>query len=312
MQSESPTAAGGAGRTLVVLNPAAGHDDPERLRARIVRAFDALDAPFEIAVTQYPGHATALAREAVRDGHRAVAAVGGDGTLAEVATGLAGSSVPLAIVPRGTANQVASNLGIPARLERAIHVAVHGVPTAMDLGTIGDRYFALVAGAGFDAAVMVAATRNLKERFGFGAYVIAAVKEALNARPARFSLVIDDREPIEVDAVSVLIANTGELFAGFLPFTVPLAPRPTGSWHDGFLDVVVLAPDGPTGFADVLWKALRRQFHGNDHLIHFQARSVTVDTDRPVPTQIDGDPTGTTPITAAVAPGALHVLRPRQ
>ena len=75
----------------------------------------------------------------------------------------------------------------------------------MDLGRIGDRTFALVAGAGFDAAVMTAATRPMKERWGFAAYVFAAVKEALAAQPVRFRVTVDDEEPIEVDAVTVLI-----------------------------------------------------------------------------------------------------------
>lgn len=307
---EGRARAGDAGRVLVILNPAAGHDDPVRLEERIRRAFERIETPVDITSTAYPGHATLLARDAAARGYRAVAACGGDGTLAEVATGLAGTGVPLAILPRGTANQVASNLRIPARLERAAEVAVRGTPTPMDLGAIGDRYFALVAGAGFDAAVMASATRNLKERFGFGAYVIAAVKEALGMRPARFRITVDDGEPAEVDAVSVLIANTGELFVGFLPFSVPLGPRPAGSWHDGRFDVVILAPRGPVGFADVLWKALRREFHGNDQLIHLQARKVALETEGPVPVQIDGDASGTTPMTASVAPGAIHVLLP--
>src|SRR5690606_9272534 len=137
--------------------------DPSRLERRIRLAFERFETPVDIAPTEYPGHATLLAREAAQRGYLAVAAAGGDGTLAEVATGLAGSDVPLAILPHGTANQVASNLRVPARLERAVEVAVRGTPTPMDLGSIGDRAFALVAGAGFDAAVMAAATRNLKE-----------------------------------------------------------------------------------------------------------------------------------------------------
>ena len=179
----SPSAAGPyAGRTLIILNPFAGHDQPERMRRRLGGAFAARGAGFDLEVTRAPGHARELAEQAARLGYRAVVAVGGDGTVAEAATGLAGTATPLGIIPAGTANQVAYNLEIPQALEAAVEVAVHGQAVPIDLGRIGDRAFALVAGAGFDAAVMAAATRGLKERFGFAAYIYAAVKEGEYAK----------------------------------------------------------------------------------------------------------------------------------
>jgi hypothetical protein len=220
------TAAGPyAGRTLIIVNPYAGHEEPARLRRTLGGAFAELDAPFDLVATQHAGHAADLARDAANLGYRAVAACGGDGTLAEVASGLAGSNTPLAVLPRGTANQVAQNLGIPLDLTQAVDVAVNGRITSIDIGRIGDRAFALVAGAGFDAAVMTAATREMKERWGFAAYVYAAVKQTLTATPRRFHLTVDDRQ-LEVDAVSVMAANVGELFGKWLPLRVPLGPTP--------------------------------------------------------------------------------------
>jgi diacylglycerol kinase (ATP) len=299
-----------AGRTLIVLNPFAGQEDPARMRRRLGGAFAERDAPFDLVTTQYPGHAAALARDAVTRGYRAVAACGGDGTLAEVATGLAGSQTPLAILPRGTANQVAQNLGIPLGLEDAIDVAVHGRVTPIDLGRSGDRAFALVAGAGFDAAVMRAATRELKERWGFAAYVYAAVKEALAAAPRRFRITADERT-IEVDAVSVMVANVGELFARWLPFRLPLAPRPTSAWNDGLLDVVILAPRNPQDVAAMIWHAAHRRLTTSDRLIHFQASTIAIDADPPIAVQIDGDPSGMTPVSMTVMRDAMHVFVPR-
>jgi diacylglycerol kinase family enzyme len=180
----------------------------------------------------------------------------------------------------------------------------------MDLGRIGERSFALVAGAGFDAAVMTAATRPMKERWGFAAYVFAAVKEALAAQPVRFR-VITDQTVIEVDAVSVLIANMGELFAAFLPgIRVPLAPAPTDSWHDGLLEVLIIAPRGVQDVPGILLRAATRQFAGDERLIHFQARRVTVESDPPIAMQIDGDPAGTTPFTATPYPGGVRIIVP--
>ena len=303
------TAGPSAGRTLILLNPQAGQQDPARLRRRIGGAFAEHNTPFDLVTTEYAGHASELAREAVALDYRAVAVCGGDGTLAEVATGLAGSDVPLAILPRGTGNQVAQNLGVPLALRKAIDVAIHGTPVSIDLGRIGDRAFMLVAGAGFDAAVMRSATRELKERWGFGAYVYAAVKEALSAAPRRFRITADGRD-IEVDAVSVMVANVGELFARWLPLRLPLAERPTGAWNDGLLDVVIVAPRNPQDMAALLWQAAQRRLHGSDRFVHFQARAITIDADPAIAVQIDGDPAGETPISMAVMKDALRVIVP--
>jgi len=298
-----------AGRTFIILNPAAGHNDPARLRRQIGGAFAARLAPFDLAETAGPGDAARLARYAATTGYRAVCVVGGDGTLAEAATGLAGTPTPLAIIPRGTANQVARNLHIPLGLERAIDVALHGRPEPMDLGQIDGRAFTLLAGAGLDASVMAAASRPLKEKLGFAAYLLATVKEALAASPARFHITADDRE-LEVQAISVMLANVGELFAAYPPVRFRLAPAPERSWQDGLLDVVVIAPRNLPDFAAVLWQAARHRFHGDDRLLHLQAHRIAIQAEPPMPVQIDGDPAGTTPITATVLPAGIRVLVP--
>jgi len=298
-----------AGRTLIILNPAAGKDDPKRMRRRLGGALAAREAAFDLEQTRFAGHAAQLASQAAGLGYRAVAVVGGDGTIAEAASGLAGTGTPLAIIPAGTANQVAYNLRIPHTLEAAVEVAVNGQVTPIDLGRIEQRAFALVAGAGYDAAVMAAATRELKERFGFGAYIYAAVKEALTATPRRFIISADGRE-LEIDAVTVMIANVGHLFARWLPVRLPLGPAPASAWRDGMFDVVVLATRHLPELALAVWNATNLHFSGKKHLIHLQAREITIAADPAIAAQVDGDPMGLTPITARVDRGALHVLLP--
>lgn len=300
-----------AGRTFIIVNPAAGQDETSRLRRLLGGAFTAREASFDLVVTRHAGHATQLARDAAARGYRAVCVVGGDGTLAEAAHGLSGSSTPLAVIPRGTANQLAHNLSIPTEVEAAVDVALHGVPTAIDLGRIDGRAFALVAGAGLDAAVMAAATRELKERWGFAAYIYAAVKEALNATPIRFRLSLDGR-PLEVEAVTVMVANMGELFSAFIPVRLPLAPMPGMSWQDGMLDVVIVAPRKFPEFAGILWRAAHKRFGGDERLIHVQVREITIETEPPIAVQVDGDPAGMTPVRATAVPGALYVMTPGQ
>ncbi|MGH7482416.1 MAG: diacylglycerol/lipid kinase family protein, partial [Longimicrobiales bacterium] len=179
----------------------------------------------------------------------------------------------------------------------------------LDLGRIGERRFALAAGAGYDAAVMAATSRELKERFGFAAYFIAALREAFNLAPAQFRIVADGKE-IEISAVSVMLANMGELFAGLLPLRLPLNPDPGPSWQDGLLDVVILAPRGLTGVPELLWRAARRRFGGDDKLIHFRAREVQLHADPAMAVQIDGDAAGHTPVSATTIRHGIRVLVP--
>jgi diacylglycerol kinase (ATP) len=296
-------------RTLIIVNPKAGQDSLATLRRKLGGAFAARDVAFDLVTTERSGHATELAREAAELGYQKVCVVGGDGTIAEAATGLVGFDVPLAVIPRGTANQVAQNLKIPTTFEKAVNVAIDGEATPIDLGEIDGRAFALVAGAGFDAAVMLSATRELKERWGFGAYIYAAVKQAMSSTPARFRITTEETT-LEVSGVSVMIANVGSLFTKYIPLRFPLTPRPLSSWNDGVFDVVVVAPHNFPDWATVLWNAARMQFGGNNRLIHLHARRVTIESDPIVPTQIDGDPASDTPLTASVLKSGVRIMLP--
>ena len=300
---------GTVGRTLIIVNPKAGQETLATLRRKLGGAFAARDINFDIVTTEYSGHATELARDAARAGFAKVCVVGGDGTIAEAATGLVGTDVPLGLIPRGTANQVALNLKIPIAIEKAVDVAINGTAQPIDIGQVDGRAFALVAGAGFDAAVMGSATRELKERWGFGAYIYAALKQALSATPARFCITTEQTK-LEISGVSVMIANVGALFTKYLPIRFPLTPQPLSSWHDGLFDIVVVAPQNFPDWATVLWNAARMQFGGTNRLIHLQARQVTIESDPILPTQIDGDPVGETPLTATVLEKGVRIMLP--
>jgi YegS/Rv2252/BmrU family lipid kinase len=300
---------GPTGRILIIVNPMAGQETQAKLRRKLGGAFAARNINFDIVTTAHSGHATELARQAAELGFAKVCVVGGDGTIAEAATGLVGFDIPLGVIPRGTANQVAQNLKIPIAFEKAVEVAVNGVPQPIDLGQVDGRAFALIAGAGFDAAVMNSATRELKERWGFGAYIYAALKQALAATPARFTITTEETT-LEVSGVSVMIANVGALFTKYIPLRFPLTPKPLSSWQDGMFDIVVVAPQNFPDWATVLWNAARMKFGGNDRLIHLQARQVTIASEPGVPTQIDGDPVGVTPITAKVIERGVRIMLP--
>ncbi|MQA91287.1 MAG: YegS/Rv2252/BmrU family lipid kinase [Gemmatimonas sp.] len=296
------------GRALVVLNPAAGQADPDRVRRQIGGAFAVRRQGFDIVETTAGGDAEALTREAVRCGYRAVVAAGGDGTVAEVITGLAGSDVRLGIIPQGTANLVASNLGIPGDIERSVETVVNGRTVAMDVGQLeGGRYFALIAGAGWDAEVMRSATRELKDRLGFGAYLLAALRGAANPPSSLFRITADDQE-FEVRAATVLIANVGQIFHAMLPLEFKLAPATSVS--DGMLDVCIFSPRSLPDVATVLWKVASRRYGGDQRMVYLQAKQIRIESDPAVIVQVDGDVTGLTPLAARVVRGGVNVLVP--
>jgi diacylglycerol kinase (ATP) len=296
------------GRTLVVLNPVAGQEDPTRVRRQIGGALAVRGAGFDLVETTAAGDAERMARDAVEKGYRAVVAAGGDGTIAEVITGLAGSEVPLGIIPRGTGNQLAANLGIPADVERAVDVVVNGAPVPIDIGQLSSgRYFALMAGAGWDAELMSACTRELKERWGFGAYLFTGLRSAVTPPSALFHITADGVD-IEIRAATVLIANAGHLFHGLFPVDVQIAPDT--SFHDGMFDVCVFAPQTLTDVAALLWKVARRQYGGDDRMLHLRAREIRIDTDPPTIAQVDGDCVGQTPLEARAVAGGVRVLMP--
>ncbi|HEX6070586.1 MAG TPA: diacylglycerol kinase family protein [Longimicrobiaceae bacterium] len=297
-----------SGRLLVILNPVAGQDDPARVRRQIGGALAVRGAPFDLVETSGAGDAERLAKEAVALGYHSVVAAGGDGTIAEVITGLAGGPLPLGIIPLGTGNQLAANLGIPSDIERAVEVAVSGYPRPIDIGQLGSgRYFALMAGAGWDAEVMGSCSRELKDRWGFGAYLFQGLKR-VTAPPSALFRIAADGAQFQIRAATVLIANAGVLFSSIFPMEVQIAPD--ASFEDGLLDVCIYAPRSLPDVATVLWKVARRQYRGDDRMIYLQAREVIIDADPPIITQVDGDCVGETPLRARAVPGGVRVLSP--
>ena len=266
----------------------------------------------------------ALTCRAVAAGASLVFAAGGDGTVRACAEALAGTDVPLAIVPLGTANLTARALGLPTQADRAVDVGFGGRDRRIDLARIdlaridetgtggtgaggigaGGMWFAAMAGIGLDAAVVGAARERLKRRFGWVAYAVTGATK-LSLPACDFTVRLDGVELLRRRARCVVVANAGLLPGGFTLL-------PGARLDDGLLDVGILAPSGAWGWVRVAGRVLARGRRQDRSLERFQARRVQISADIDLPRQVDGETVapGRT-LAVSVCPSALTVRQPR-
>lgn len=287
-------------RVDVVLNPTKVSEDNRRELDRALRAAGAAEVRLVETTEQETGRAQA--RAAADDGADVVAVYGGDGTVMACVTALAETGVPLAIIPAGTGNLLARNLGIPLQTGRAARVAVRGARQRIDVGAVGDERFAVMAGMGFDAAMLRDAPEKVKSRIGPLAYLASAAR---NLRESGFlcTVTMDEQTPLRRRARTVLVGNVGRLQGG-----LPVLPgaRP----DDGLLDVVVISPRTVVEDVHVLWRfAVRRPY--SPHMENLVGRRVVIEAVEPQPVQLDGDVRPETDrMVCEVRAGALLVCVP--
>jgi diacylglycerol kinase family enzyme len=240
---------------------------------------------------------TGQARQAVAQGAELVFVCGGDGTVRSVIAGLIGTDAALAVLPAGTGNLLATNLGLPDDPAAGVQLAVQHGRRRVDIGDVEGQVFAVMAGLGFDAAMMDDASTTLKARFGAPAYVLSAVKH-LRDRPMRAVIRIDDDPPITRRVRSVLVGNVGRLQGGIklLPDAEP---------DNGQMDVAVLAPRNLWHWLTLASAVLLRRERVPRMQI-LRGSKINISSDRVQPRELDGDviaPGRTLSVT--VRPGAL-------
>lgn len=294
-------------RLSIIINPISGTGGrPEiaRQRAGMAAAFmDARHLDGDVALTEAPGHARELARAAVGRGVDLVVAWGGDGTMNDVASALAFTSTPLALVPAGSGNGLARDLGIPLDPGRALDVIVTGAERRIDAGEIDGRLFFNVAGVGLDARVAHRFAVNGLVRRGFLKYAEMTLRELMTYHPDEHTIRVDD-DTIRERATVIAIANSRQYGNGAI-----VAPR--ARLDDGALDVVIVA-DRPLVVALL---ELPKLFTGGITSLRGvtarQARNVEITSASTVVYHADGEPfVGGASIRAACHPAALSVRVP--
>jgi YegS/Rv2252/BmrU family lipid kinase len=291
-------------RVAVVFNPATGGGDAAGRRRDTQEALEGagLEVLWLETTPEDPGQGQTA--KALAEGVELVMAQGGDGTVMACVTGLAETEVPLAVLPGGTGNLLATNFDVPADLEGAVEVAREGDRVRLDVAAMDDDRFVVMGGIGFDAAMLRDADPKLKEHLGAVAYVLSGFRH-LRRRATRFRLRLDDRPPLERTGQGVLVGNLGRLQGG-----LPVMPdaRP----DDGLLDVAVLRTRTLVDWLALAVRVLLRRRRKDPQLEAFQARRVEIGCDRPQPVERDGDPLDTPRdhLVIEVVPKALTLCVP--
>jgi YegS/Rv2252/BmrU family lipid kinase len=290
-------------RAAVVVNPTK-HADGARFRAEVLEVMAAHGWSDPLWLETTPDETgRGLAKAAVTEQVDVVLASGGDGTVTACAEGLAGSGVPLAVLPAGTGNLLARNLGLPLALDQALAVGLAGRDRPLDLGNANGHPFVAMAGIGFDAMLLDSTGEPLKKWLGWVAYVVSALRH-LRARPVRATLRADGGRVLRRRASGIIVGNVGALQGG-------LALLPGAEPDDGVLDVMVLTARGWSGWAALAIDVMLRRTR-TGRVARTEFRELRVQLDRPQLWELDGEVMGLTrELVVVVQPGQLLVRVPR-
>ncbi|MDN5851487.1 MAG: phosphatase PAP2 family protein [Actinomycetia bacterium] len=309
----------GSKRVAVVFNPIKVGDNAvfrDEIRAAAAHAGWRTPTFYETTIED-PG--TSMAHRALEAGVDLVLVAGGDGTVRIVCAELARTGVAVGVVPLGTGNLLARNIGIPLHKGDAIEAAFNGQDRAVDLATFRgpdssddedaepthtDTSFMVMAGLGLDAAIMTGVEDEMKQKMGWLAYVVSAVKQ-VRYPAVKVEISVDDGEFEKYRARTVVVGNVGQLQGG-----IPLLPD--ARIDDGKIDVVVIAPPRMWSWVRLVVRVLTRRRRTDDKLDRRTGQKVVVRAEKPTPRQLDGDPIGSgSEFTAEVKPGVLLIRVPR-
>ncbi|MFZ7112881.1 MAG: diacylglycerol/lipid kinase family protein [Desulfatiglandales bacterium] len=292
-------------KLIIIVNPVSGKGVALEKAGEAKRILRRVGVEADLIQTRSPGHARQLSAKWA-DCADVLISVGGDGTLNELVNGVvdAASDTPIAVIPTGTANVVARELGLPKGLEAQVMIAAEGPLRRLDLGRAGDRCFAMCAGAGFDAAVVKAVSER-RTRLGISmfSYVIPVIREALGY-PYPAMRVLVDGAVADESASFVVVANMG-LYGGVFRLFNHALP------DDGRLDVRCFRGKGVRDLFRYAWAAYWGRLDDLMDVSSYQGTDISLEADKDVPIQIDGDPGGNLPVSIVCLPKAVSFCTPR-
>ncbi len=286
---------------VFIVNPRSGVERQKAIQQAVETSLDHRQYSYNIVYTEYIRHGIPIAKEAAAAGAYAVVAIGGDGSVNDVARGLLGTETALAIIPKGSGNGLARSLSIPLHLRKAIEVINKGNSVMMDVGHANGNVFISNAGVGFDTVITAAFAKSLTR--GFRTYTRLIAKHLWHYRPVTYNIRIDGEQYCE-KAFLITIANGRQL--GY-NFTV----APQASWTDGLLDVVIIRKFPKLMSVSIAIHAMLGNIRNSSYVQHYQAKEVIIESVEIKLLQTDGDahPCNDS-VRFSVEPGALRVIVP--
>lgn len=290
-------------RLLVVANPGSGQ--PEPVLSILNDAFGPAEIDWDVAVTHGPGDGHEATLRGVDEGYDLICAYGGDGTVTEVASALARGGPPMGVLPGGTGNGLAGDLGIPDALaDAAALIAGHDYEVCkVDMGRLGDGWFILRATMGFEADVVQAATRELKDRFGWMAYAFAGLQTMAAPPMATYRIEVDGQS-VEASGLACIVANSAS--TGVMGLRI----ADDVSVSDGVLDVIVVDSQSLPSLAGNLADAAAGQQPRS--MTRWRGKHIKVESEPSQSVLLDGEDAGKTPIDIDIVAGAIGVAVPKK
>lgn len=251
---------------LVIVNPSAGHGRTKRVLEQIKPKLDA-STEYDIWYTQYPFHATELAKQAAgMNRYERILSLGGDGTLREIAQGILYTDIGLGMIPAGTGNDFCKTLGIPMDIEQALEIALSGERRSIDTLMVDDKICLNIASAGFDARTVKNTFKFKRFVRGFLAYFFGVVQTFFSYRPIELNLELDDGTQLEKKAILICLAN-GKFYGG------GFCPMPMADVTDGKMDIMVADYINRLSILRILPKFIRGKHVGDPRCAIFQCKS---------------------------------------
>ncbi len=286
-----------------IVNPMAGNGRTKDIMKNLSTILERKGIKYETVYTKAPGHATTLAKEISEGETKAIAIVGGDGTVSEAINGLLDTEKPIGIIPGGTGNDFVTSLGVPLHPEKALDIILDGFTDDFDIGMANDRAFVNVAGMGFDVEVIKCNRITRKYLRGLTAYALAVIIAIFSAKKKSICIRANDFK-LDRDILLLAVANNGRYGGG-------MRIAPGASIHDDLLDVVIIKWVPKWQIPIILPKVIKGTHMDMDIIEHFKANSVDIDADSENVLNLDGELRSSTPANFRIAPRKLRFFTPK-
>lgn len=269
-------------KIVFIVNPISGHQDKRKFPSLVDNLIDKDKYDYKISLTEYGGHARLLTKQAMDDGYDIIVAVGGDGTINEIATTMTGSEQTFAIVPCGSGNGLARHLHLPLKADKIITDVINkGVKTKIDTAAVNDRQFISIAGVGFDAIIADYFAQDPHR--GLKTYVKLVTEKYFHFKPENYHLILDNELELDCHPLFISFANSNQ-------FGNNAVVAPHASLNDGLLDVCIFKKPNIAQLPNVAVRLMTQKIDKTSIVDIHNAKNIKVIREKADVVNIDGEP----------------------